>query len=101
MKRKEFKSFSDFWPFYLREHSNPRNRRLHFYGTAGTFVFLSFAVVFLDPRWLLGIPLCGYGFAWFGHFVVQKNRPATFKHPLWSLLGDYKMFFMMLTGRPK
>jgi hypothetical protein len=101
MKKTEFKSFSEFWPFYLAEHSDPRNRRLHFFGTVGTFVFLALAFVLSDPWWLLGMPLCGYGFAWVGHFRIEKNRPATFLHPLWSLRGDYKMFFLMLTGRLK
>lgn len=101
MKKTEFKNFSEFWPFYLKEHSDPRNRRLHFFGTTGTFAFVALALVLSDPWWLLGVPLCGYGFAWAGHFMIEKNRPATFLHPLWSLRGDYKMFFLMLTGKLK
>lgn len=92
-------SFKEFWPFYLSEHSHPINRRLHFAGTLlvhGIVIYLIFT-----GRWVLAwaLPVVGYGFAWVGHFIVEKNRPATFKHPLWSLIGDFKMFYMMLSGK--
>jgi hypothetical protein len=95
------KSFAEFWPFYLKEHSNPTNRRLHFTGTFLVHLILIFAVV--TQQWVLLwiLPFMGYGFAWVGHFLIEKNRPATFKHPLWSLMGDFKMFYLMLLGKLK
>ena len=90
--------YHDFWPHYLREHAKPRTRALHYAGTALTFVALA-AGLLLDSWWLLAIPLAGYGFAWGAHFGVEKNRPATFTYPLWSLGSDYRMFFLWLTGR--
>ena len=93
------KTMKEFWPYYLNEHLDPRNRRLHFVGTLSTMVlFLDFL---LSGEFfpLFMIPVFGYGFAWFGHFVFEKNRPATFRYPLKSLISDYIMFWMMLTGR--
>lgn len=96
---REHTTFEAFWPFYLREHSHPVNRRLHFVGT--TLVnFVLVAVVWTRNPWLLLLcPVLGYGFAWVGHFLVEHNRPATFTYPLWSLRGDYKMYGLMLRGR--
>jgi hypothetical protein len=95
------KSFAEFWPFYLQEHSNPTNRRLHFIGTSLVHLILIYAIV--TQQWMLlwVVPFMGYGFAWVGHFIIEKNRPATFKHPLWSLMGDFKMFYLMLLGKLK
>jgi hypothetical protein len=90
--------YGDFWPYYLREHAKPETRRLHYIGTALTFVFLAIALVQGGWWWLL-VPLAGYGFAWGAHFGVEKNRPATFTYPLWSLFSDYRMFFLWLVGR--
>ena len=95
---RRFQSFADFWPFYVREHSEPLNRRLHFIGTASIALIVALAVIY-HPYWLLFAPVSGYGFAWIGHFFVEKNRPATFIHPLWSLMGDFKMFGLMLIGK--
>ena len=93
-----FLTFKDFWPFYVREHSRPLNRKLHFIGTASIFP-LAFAALFYNSwLWLL-VPISAYGFAWYGHFFIEKNRPATFIHPVWSLIGDFKMFGYMLAGR--
>lgn len=94
-----FKSFAEFFPYYLHEHSNALNRRLHFIGTTGTNLVALSALATGNPWLLFLMPVCGYGFAWVGHFIIEKNRPATFKHPLWSLMGDYKMYGMMLTGK--
>jgi hypothetical protein len=99
MSNRRFTSFKDFWPFYVAEHSKPGTRWFHLIGTViGTGVMLYFIV---SGRWWF-IPLGlipGYGAAWFAHFVIEKNRPATFQYPLWSFMGDYKMIAMMLTGR--
>lgn len=94
-----FKTFQEFWPFYLEEHSSLANRRLHFVGTFLVHVIAlsAFFASMWSLLWL--IPVVGYGFAWVGHFVVQKNRPATFKYPLWSLRGDFKMFYLMCAGK--
>ena len=96
---KRFASFAEFYPFYLSEHSHRTSRRLHFVGSCGVLVLVVAALVTADPRWLLGALACGYGFAWVGHFVFEKNRPATFKHPLYSFIGDWVMFKDILTGR--
>jgi len=93
-----FSSFREFYPFYLREHSDVRCRRLHFIGTVLVLLALLLAVI-VSPWWLIGMPLFGYGFAWIGHFVFEKNRPATFKHPVYSLMGDWVMFADILRGR--
>lgn len=93
-----FDSFEDFYPFYLGEHANPVNRMLHFIGT--TLVILLAAGSFVaGPKLLWLLPVAGYGFAWVGHFIIEKNRPATFKHPLWSLMGDFRMYADILRGR--
>ena len=94
-----FASFREFYPFYLRQHSNRASRRLHFVGSCGALALLATAVVTGDGGWLLGALLCGYGFAWAGHFFFEKNRPATFKHPLYSFAGDWVMFKDILTGK--
>lgn len=95
-----FQTFSSFYPFYLGEHANPVCRRLHFVGSMLIILLIvAVAAGLLRPLWLLGIPLIGYGFAWVGHFVFEKNRPATFKHPLYSLAGDWVMFKDILIGK--
>jgi len=98
-QREVFSTFAEFWPFYLAEHSSSTNRRLHFIGTLLALVILISAVINSNLLMILTAPLAGYFFAWVGHFVVEKNRPATFSYPLWSLMGDLKMFSLMLTGR--
>jgi hypothetical protein len=92
-------NYNEFWDFYVREHSKPLTRILHFIGTSLGILLLMW---FVWQRMWLFIPLCfvcGYAFAWFAHFVVEKNRPATFKYPGWSFISDYKMMWYMLTGR--
>jgi len=95
----KFKTFQDFYPFYLGEHANLQNRRLHFIGTS--FVIAALCATFFTGNWwlLALVPVLGYGFAWYGHFIVEKNRPATFKHPIYSLMGDFRMFWDILTGK--
>ena len=91
--------FADFYPFYLAEHKNRNCRRLHFIGSCLVLALVAAAIVDTNPRWLLAAPVIGYGFAWIGHFVFEKNRPATFRYPLFSLLGDWVMFRDILIGR--
>jgi len=91
--------FADFYPFYLSEHSNRTCRRLHFVGTSLGLVMLLHALSTLDFRWLLAGLATGYAFAWIGHFVFEKNRPATFRYPLYSFIGDWVMWKDILTGR--
>ena len=96
-----FNSFREFYPFYLREHLNLTCRRLHFVGSSLVLGVLLAAVLAADARWLLVAPLAGYGFAWVGHFFFEHNRPATFKHPLYSFIGDWAMYRDILNGKIK
>lgn len=92
-------TFAEFWPFYLREHSKPTTRALHYFGTT-LVVLIAIGAVWTKSWWLLlALPLAGYFFAWIAHFGVEKNRPATFTYPLWSLAADFKMWWLWLTGR--
>jgi hypothetical protein len=91
-------TYEAFWPFYVSQHLDPLNRRFHFLGT--TLVIACFvAGVFESPAWLLGMPVAGYGFAWIGHFLCEKNEPATFTYPLWSLRADFRMYRLTWRGR--
>ena len=92
-------SFRDFWPHYLREHSRPATRRLHYAGTGLVLLIAAAAAATRDWRLLLALPPAGYGFAWFSHALVERNRPATFTHPLWSLAADFRMGWLWATGR--
>ncbi len=93
-----FETFEEFYPFYLGEHSKPATRWAHFVGTTAVVSTVVLATVRRQPRLLAWLPVLGYGPAWFGHFFIEKNRPATFKHPLWSLRGDFEMWLAMLGG---
>ena len=95
----DFKTFSDFYPYYLREHSNMTCRKLHFVGTCGVIALMLLFFFTGNLMTLLLLPVVGYGFAWIGHFGFEKNRPATFKYPWYSLLGDFRLFWDILTGR--
>lgn len=99
MDSERFQTYDEFWDFYVLEHSQPATRYLHFIGTSLGILLLA---------WLIGrgtwyyFPLCfavGYAFAWFSHFVVEKNKPATFKYPFWSFISDYKMMWLMIGGK--
>ncbi len=96
---KKYKDFNSFYKYYLTEHGDARNRSLHFLGTALFFVCLIGG--FVTGKWwvFLLMPLVGYGFAWAGHFFVEKNKPATFTYPLFSLVSDFVMFWHILTGQ--
>jgi hypothetical protein len=91
-------SFAEFWPFYVAQHLDPVNRALHFLGTSLALAALAAALT-LSPWWALAIPLAGYGPAWTGHFFFEKNKPATFRHPLWSLRGDLRMYTLLWFDR--
>ena len=95
----DYRSFREFYPFYLSEHRDRTCRRLHVVGSAVVLTCLALALFTLNPWWLLGAVLAGYGFAWVGHFFFEHNRPATFAHPIYSLIGDWAMFRDVLTGR--
>ncbi|MFC4762772.1 Mpo1-like protein [Dyella koreensis] len=94
-----FASFRDFYPYYLTEHSNRNCRRMHFVGSTLVLLVLVLAIVTGRLAWLWLAPVAGYGFAWIGHFVFEKNRPATFSHPLYSLMGDWVMYWQILRGK--
>lgn len=96
---REFASFREFYPYYLGEHRNRICRRLHFIGSSLVIVIVIAAAWMHQPLWLLLAPVAGYGFAWVGHYGFEKNRPATFRHPLYSLLGDWVMVADVLRGR--
>ncbi|HEX3912330.1 MAG TPA: DUF962 domain-containing protein [Steroidobacteraceae bacterium] len=98
---RQYRSFRDFYGFYLSEHANPVSRRLHFTGTSVALALLIAAAVTQDG-WLAGIALVqGYAFAWVGHFFFEHNKPATFKYPGYSLMGDWRLWWDILTGRQK
>ena len=94
---KKYKDFKSFYPYYLTEHGDLRNRLLHFFGTLLLLICLVTGIV--TGKWFLFvlIPVVGYGFAWAGHFFIEKNKPATFTYPLYSLASDFVMFWHMLT----
>ncbi|MDE0702222.1 MAG: DUF962 domain-containing protein [Rhodospirillaceae bacterium] len=92
-------TYREFWPFYLGEHRKPLTRRLHYFGTSLGIAAVIVALV-TQTWWLLAAAVfCGYFFAWIGHFFVEKNRPATFTYPVWSLFSDFRMLWRWATGR--
>jgi len=98
-RQEQIKSFAEFWPYYVTEHSKPATRALHLAGTTAALTCAS--VLLARGRWRL-VPLAlipGYGAAWIGHFFIERNKPATFKYPLWSFIADYKMIGLMLAGK--
>jgi len=99
MKDGRYESFEEFWPFYVGEHKDPRSRALHYAGTTMALTTVAAAALTLNPTWLLLTPVVGYTPAWIGHFIIEKNRPATFKYPVWSLRGDLKMLSLALAGK--
>jgi hypothetical protein len=96
---REYGGFAEFWPFYVAEHSRPATRWVHFAGTTLGLICLVFFLATLNWRWLLAGLVAGYAFAWVSHFFIERNRPATFRYPLWSFIGDWKMWALMLTGK--
>ncbi len=98
---KTFDTFADFYPYYLGEHRNRTCRRLHFVGTSLALVCLVMLVTTGRPQYLVYGLLCGYGFAWIGHAVFEKNKPATFTYPVYSFIGDWAMYRDIWLGRIK
>jgi hypothetical protein len=96
---REFESFAAFYPFYLSEHRDRTCRRLHFAGSTVALICLLMIVITGNAWWLLGAAVSGYAFAWVGHFGFERNRPATFRHPFYSLMGDWVMYADILRGR--
>jgi hypothetical protein len=94
----QFQSFEEFWPFYVKEHINKKTRTLHFVGTTAAMACVAGSVL-LRKKWLLAVaPVVGYTPSWIGHFFIEKNRPATFKYPLWSLRADLVMWTKIARG---
>ena len=94
----DFKSLKEFYPYYLTEHLDSTNRALHFIGTSIVIILGITALITQTWSNFLYVPLAGYGFAWVGHFFFEQNKPATFKYPVWSLMGDFLMYFDTLNG---
>ena len=93
------KTFQEFYVFYLKEHRNKTCRLLHVIGTTLVLALAITAIYHNIPKLWIAVPIAGYGFAWVGHFFFEKNKPATFKYPLWSLASDFKMYFEILGGK--
>jgi hypothetical protein len=98
MSKPRMTTFAEFWPYYVKEHRDPKTRRLHFVGTAAALATVATAVVTGKKKLLPLALVAGYGPAWFSHFFIEKNRPATFQYPLFSLAADFVMFGKMLAG---
>ncbi|HEX8255396.1 MAG TPA: DUF962 domain-containing protein [Thermoanaerobaculia bacterium] len=94
----QIRTFAEFWPYYVRAHSRLKTRILHAIGSTIALVFIALGI-FVNRWFFAGAPLIGYAFAWYGHFFVEHNKPATFGHPFYSLAADYVMLWKMLTGR--
>jgi hypothetical protein len=92
-------SFEEFWPFYVGEHRHPLNRALHYAGTTMAIGTVAAAAVTANPAWLLLTPVVGYGPAWVGHLLIEGNKPASWKHPVWSFRADLKMLAMAIEGK--
>jgi hypothetical protein len=90
------KNFDDFWIYYLKKHAHPKNRLFHFYGTGIVHVIFFYVFVTGHIKYLWLGPFFGYSFAWLGHFLIEKNTPTTFGHPIWSAVADIRMFYLML-----
>ena len=93
------RTYAEFWPFYLGEHSKPQTRGFHYVGSIASVVLLIWAVATQSWWWLLLVPVAGYAFAWFAHFFIEKNKPATFRYPFYSFASDWVMYKDMLTGK--
>ena len=101
MKQDSFDSFHQFYPYYLSEHSKSGTKIFHFIGTISVVIYLAMFCAYLDFIYFLLMPISGYGFAWLSHLFIEKNKPATFRYPLYSLRGDFLMFWHIITGKVK
>jgi len=99
MSTPEFRNYDEFFAFYLRAHSHPGNRVLHCCGTLLGLAVVIAAFATGHPWFALLFPVIGYTFAWTGHFLVERNKPATFGHPWWSFISDFRMVWLILTGQ--
>lgn len=99
MEHRRITSYRAFWPYYLGEHTRPATRMVHCFGTSLAIIIVVLAGLFGEPWLLLAALICGYGFAWLAHMLIERNRPATFKYPLWSLIGDFHMCGLIWLGR--
>lgn len=97
----EFRSYDDFWPFYVGQHSKPLTRKFHLFGTLTAVAAASGLVATRRARFIPLLPIWAYGWAWTSHFAIEKNKPATFGHPLWSFRGDWQMIWYMVSGRDR
>ncbi|BCV67406.1 hypothetical protein TUM17387_27650 [Shewanella carassii] len=95
----KYKSFAEFYPFYLSQHSDPVCRGLHYLGSTLVLLILLFSLVSGQFVWLLALPVVGYGFAWMGHFGFEHNKPATFQYPVYSLMADWVMLAQFVSGK--
>ena len=99
MEEKRYGTFEEFWPFYVQQHSKKATRMFHFVGTTAAVATLLTGVI-LRKRWMMLVaPVLGYGPAWISHFFIEKNKPATFTYPLWSLRADFVMWKKIVTGQ--
>ena len=96
-----YKTFKEFYPYYISEHENKYTKLLHFIGTSVGIFFLIIFLISFEFMYLLFALISGYAFAWIGHFFIEKNKPATFKDPFYSFIGDHKMFIEILQGKHK
>jgi hypothetical protein len=94
----EIRSFAQFWPYYVRQHVHERTRMLHAIGSVLVLIMVGLSLS-VSLWFLIGAPLIGYGFAWYSHFFIEHNKPATFGHPFYSLAADYRMLFLMIAGK--
>lgn len=101
MSEKKFNSFKEFYPYYLSEHEKRGTRIMHFIGTTLFFFFVALAILQSNAWWIVASIVTPYAWAWMGHFFIEKNKPATFEYPLWSLAGDFLLYFQILSGKEK